>query len=139
MATARAADSVRAMHRSPRVILMAALLAAPLLAACGDDDTTSDSPTTSGGEPSSSLTVHGTDQLKFDKTAYEAEAGSIEVTYINDGSVAHTLLVTGVDGFKLSMGSEDEGTVELEPGEYTLYCDVAGHESAGMVADLTVS
>jgi uncharacterized cupredoxin-like copper-binding protein len=58
---------------------------------------------------------------------------------VNDGTVAHTLLVKGVSGFKLEVGDEDEGTVELEPGEYTLYCDVAGHEAAGMVATLTVS
>ena len=139
MAAPRAPGSVRPMQRTPRLILMAALLAAPVLAACGDDDTSSDPPATTGGEASSSLTVHGTDELKFDKTGYEAEAGTIDVTYLNDGSVAHTLLVKDVDGFKLSIGSEDEGTVELEPGEYTLYCDVAGHESAGMVADLTVS
>ena len=118
---------------------LAVVAAAPLFAACGDDDTTSDPPASTTGEPTSSLTVHGTDDLKFDKDSYDAEAGTIDVTYVNDGSVAHTLLIKDVDDFKLSIGSEDEGTVDLEAGDYTLYCDVAGHEAAGMVAELTVS
>ena len=128
------------MHRSLRLSVAALVVAAPLLAACGDDDSTSEpTVTTSGGGSGSSLTVHGTDQLKFDETSYTAEAGTVDVTYVNDGSVAHTLLIRGVNGFKLSIGHEDEGTVDLEPGEYTLYCDVPGHEQAGMAADLTVS
>jgi plastocyanin len=132
------------MHRSLRLTVAAALLAAPLLAACGDDDSTDGAdgttPTTEpSGGTSSSLTVHATDQLKFAPEAYETEAGTVEVTYVNDGTTPHTLLIKGVGDFKLSIGTEDEGTVELEPGEYTLYCDVAGHEAAGMVADLTVS
>ena len=47
-------------------------------------------------------------------------------------------LIKDVDGFKLSIGREDDGSVDLEAGSYTLYCDVAGHEAAGMVADLVV-
>ena len=135
------------MHRSLRLTLVAALVSAPLLAACGDDDSatdTTDEPTETtvadtGGTGGSSLTVHATDQLKFDAESYEAEAGEVDVTYVNDGTIAHTLLVKDVSGFKLAVGDEDEGTVELESGEYTLYCDVAGHEAAGMVATLTVS
>jgi plastocyanin len=130
------------MHRSLRLSLAAALLAAPLLAACGDDDESSDGTTdgtTAAPGSSSSLTVHATDQLKFEPESFEAEAGTIDVSYVNDGSVPHTLLIKGVDGFKLSVPGEDEGSVELEPGDYTLYCDVAGHESAGMVADLRVT
>ena len=127
------------MHRSLRISLVAALVAAPLLAACGDDDTSDPPSTTAGGAAASTLEVHGTDQLKFDAESYEAEAGTIDVTYVNDGTIAHTLLIKDVQGFKLSVPGDDEGTVELEAGDYTLYCDVAGHEAAGMVADLTVS
>jgi uncharacterized cupredoxin-like copper-binding protein len=63
----------------------------------------------------------------------------VEFTYENQGSVAHTLLIKGKSGFKLSVGDTDTGTIELEAGGYTLFCDVAGHEAAGMKADLTVS
>ena len=128
------------MQRTPRILLVAVLAAAPLLAACGDDDTadppSSTSPSGGGG---SEVTVGATDQLKFDAESYEAEAGEVTFHYENEGSVAHTLLIKDVDGFKLEMGPSDEGSVEREAGEYTLYCDVAGHEAAGMVADLTVS
>jgi uncharacterized cupredoxin-like copper-binding protein len=35
-----------------------------------------------------------------------------------------------------SNGDTDEDTVELEPGDYQIYCDIPGHES--MKATLTV-
>ena len=44
-----------------------------------------------------------------------------------------------MSGFKLSVGDEATGTVELTPGTYTLFCDLPGHESAGMKATLTVT
>ena len=76
------------------------------------------------------------DSLKFDEESYETDAGCVEVTYTNDGDTAHNLLIEGKSGFKLSVGDVDTGTVELPAGSYELYCDVAGHEAAGMVADL---
>jgi len=72
------------------------------------------------------------------RESYDAGAGCIEVTYTNNGSTSHTLLVEGKSGFKLSVGDEDTGTVELPAGSYELYCDVAGHR-ATMNADLSVS
>ena len=48
-------------------------------------------------------------------------------------------MIKNVKDFKLSIGNEDTGTTDLAPGTYTLFCDIAGHESAGMVAELTVS
>ena len=108
--------------RRPLLTLAALATAAAGLAACGGTDGGA-----SGCTPGPTLTVLAEDALKF------------EVTYQNQGSIAHTLLIKNVKGFKLSVGRTDKGTVQLEPGSYTLYCDVAGHESAGMVADLTVT
>jgi plastocyanin len=109
------------------------------LTGCGDSD--DDDGGSAGGctTPDASFTVGALDELKFDAEAYEADAGCVEITYENEGSIAHTLLIKGVSGFKLAVGDTDTGTVELEPGSYTLFCDIAGHEAAGMKADLTVS
>ena len=110
------------MRRTPLAIAAASLVLALPLTACGGDDGDTDPPASSGAA-GSELTVHAKDTLKFDKAAYTAKAGTIDVTYVNDGAIAHTLLVKDHDGFKLEVGGEDEGTLELD---------------AGMVAELTV-
>jgi plastocyanin len=111
------------------------------LAACGDSDEQDDGAAAAAecDPPDSSVTVGALDKIEFDASSYDADAGCVEVIYVNEGSMAHTLLVRDVDGFKLAVGDEDSGTIELEAGEYELYCDIAGHESGGMVATLTVS
>ena len=111
-----------------------------VLAACGGDDDDTSAPA-AGGSGTADLTVVAED-IGFDADSYDASAGTIDVRYENDGSIVHTLLIEDVDGFELevsSNGDVDEGSVDLEPGDYTLYCDVAGHRSAGMEAELTVS
>ena len=125
------------MRRNLLCLAGAAALALTL-GACGDSGS-DDEPDASACTPESSVTVGAQDALKFDAEAYEADASCVEVTYTNEGNLPHTLLVKEVDGFKLSVGTTDEGVLELEPGTYTLYCDIAGHESAGMTAELTVS
>ena len=128
------------MRRSLLSLTGAAALALAL-SACGDsDDSGGDGGDATGcTTPDSSVTVSAQDALKFDAEAYEAEAGCVEFTYTNEGSVAHTLLIKGKSGFKLSVGDTDTGSIELTPGDYTLFCDIAGHEAAGMEATLTVS
>jgi plastocyanin len=138
------------MRRTPHLLLAGALALALPLAACGggdDDDTTTTtaaSSTDDGAAPGAGgeLTVHAQDQLKFDRDSYEVDAGEVAITYVNDGSIEHTLLIRDTDFGKLSIsgsGATAEGTIELEPGTYEMYCDIAGHEAAGMVADLVVS
>jgi plastocyanin len=120
--------------RRTLLCIAGALALAVALTACGgggDDD-----PGPSANPDA--LTVHAKDTLKFDKTTYTAKAGEVDVRYINDGTIAHTLLVKDVKGFELKVPGKDEGTVDLEAGTYTLYCDIAGHEAAGMKATLTV-
>lgn len=121
--------------------LVGASALAVVVAACGDSGGGDGNGGSAAGSctPTSTVTVGALDKLVFDDDAYSAESGCIEFEYRNEGSVAHTLLIKGQSGFKLSVGKTDSGTLELEPGTYTLFCDIAGHEAAGMAAELTVS
>jgi uncharacterized cupredoxin-like copper-binding protein len=70
-----------------------------------------------------------------------AAAGTVAIQYKNAGAIQHTLMIDGVAGFKLDVpkaGDVDTATVKLEPGTYTLYCDIPGHRGAGMEDHLTV-
>ena len=68
-----------------------------------------------------------------------AEGGTLNVS--NAGSAEHNLKVrdqaVGTDNLA-SGGSESLSVGALEPGTYQLYCDIAGHEAAGMVGELVV-
>jgi plastocyanin len=126
----------------PRIFLGTAAAALALgLAGCGADDTVV-GPTASGGDDgqSAGVTVVARD-FSLSQAGYSADAGPVHVTYRNDGSIEHTLVIEGVDGFKLDVhtkGDVDDGSVTLEPGRYTFYCDIPGHRQAGMHATLTV-
>lgn len=79
--------------------------------------------------------------LGFDPASPTTAAGDVTFTYVNDTALMHTLVIEGVDGFRLEVaaqGDEDEGTATLEPGTYTIFCDVPGHRDAGMEAELVV-
>ena len=105
------------------------------LAGCGGSDDGA-----SGCDPvDAEVSVGAKDDLSFDAESYDADAGCVEFTLENEGSTAHTLLVKGKSGFKLAVGDTDTGTIDLPAGTYELFCDVAGHEAAGMKADLAVS
>ena len=119
-----------------RLLLGAAAVALPLTACGGDDG--------GGGSevPEGAIEVLGTDALAFDPDALSADAGEVTIALVNDGSIPHTLVVEGFeDDLKLSIagsGDVDSGSLTLEAGEYTFYCDVAGHRGAGMEGTLTV-
>jgi uncharacterized cupredoxin-like copper-binding protein len=121
-----------------RVALAGVVLLTLVLAGCGDDDTSA----ATGPDVERDGVEVVAEDIAFGADGYEADAGTVTFTYRNDGSINHTLLVDDVDGFKLEVtanGDEDQGSVELEPGTYTLYCDVPGHREAGMEATLEVS
>jgi plastocyanin len=80
--------------------------------------------------------------ISFDAATYDATAGDVEIDYQNDGAIEHTLEIEGVDGFELKVakhGDTDSGSVELQPGEYKIFCAIPGHRAAGMEATLKVS
>jgi FtsP/CotA-like multicopper oxidase with cupredoxin domain len=67
------------------------------------------------------------------------EGGTIAVT--NAGTVEHNVVVKGTDIATPMLGPGESATLDLgdlKKGNYTLFCEVAGHESAGMKASLMI-
>lgn len=130
------------MTRTPthrRAVTLTLAAASLSLAACGGTDDTAET-TAAATDEAGSLTVLAED-ISFPSDTYQATAGTSQITYENVGSIVHTLVIEDVDDFKLTVNSNgdvDEGSVNLEPGTYDLYCDVPGHRQAGMEATLEV-
>ena len=69
-------------------------------------------------------------------------AGDVTLRITNNGSQIHNVAVRELGVVSPDVGGG--GTVELPlgelaPGEYTLFCDIPGHEGAGMVTTLVVT
>lgn len=120
----------------------AGLVAAVTLGACagGDSSQSSESGRANPESPSASLRIEAA-EFSLSPADLRTTPGTVAVEYVNTGAVIHTLVIDGVNGFKLEVparGDVDTGTAALKPGKYTLYCDVAGHRQAGMEAPLIV-
>jgi plastocyanin len=112
------------------------------LAACGGGDGADASQASPESVPDGDDVTVIAEDIRFAEHTYGATAGDVAISYRNDGSIAHTLVIEGVDGFRLQVaghGVVDGGSVTLPAGEYTLYCDVPGHRQAGMEAVLEVA
>jgi plastocyanin len=105
------------------------------MAACGGGSVDTTVPAGAVG-----LAVTAVD-TRFDAKTYTASPGDVTVAYANKGNLVHTLLIEGVDGFRVQANPEKTktGTVSLKPGVYTIYCDIPGHRDQGMQATLTVA
>ena len=92
-----------------------------------------------GGGGGSTVTVVGED-IEWTEDDYTATAGEVSFVLQNNDSIRHTLVIDGIDEetFKLEADGDgtDEGSAELEAGDYEIFCDVPGH--ASMRATLTV-
>jgi uncharacterized cupredoxin-like copper-binding protein len=67
-------------------------------------------------------------------------SGGLDIT--NAGNVAHDLAVQGTDVASATIEPGQSGHLDLsslEPGTYTLYCQISGHVDAGMKAMLHLS
>jgi len=121
-------------------LAIVALVATTALAACGSGDSApADTLPTGVG-----LTVTAIPSIRWDAADYTAVAGDVLVGLVNEDSVRHTLIIakdgTKIPDFKLEVGkkgSVDSGTITLAAGDYTLLCDVPGHQN--MKANLKVS
>jgi uncharacterized cupredoxin-like copper-binding protein len=83
-----------------------------------------------------------TGQLKFTAASATAAAGKVTFNVANKSSVPHDIALRGngvnAVGAIVSNGGTSTISATVQPGTYTFYCSVPGHEAAGMKGTLTV-
>jgi plastocyanin len=147
------------------VLLLACALAAFGVAACGDDNNDNNDSTAAttgttgstgasgasgatgassngGGGGTIKVAADPSGALKFTTTKLTATAGKNKVAFTNDSPVPHNVSIekgeNEVGKTKVVSNGNASTTVTLKAGKYTYYCEVDGHEQAGMKGTLTV-
>jgi FtsP/CotA-like multicopper oxidase with cupredoxin domain len=137
---------VRGLKRSDREVfgagawlfaLLAILLAFGALVVAGSAMSTSEDAKAVAAVGGSGAKVT-LSEFKIDPAMVDvASGGSIAVT--NGGTVEHNLGVKGTDLKTENLKGGESGTLDLsslKQGNYTIYCEIPGHEAAGMKASL---
>lgn len=90
------------------------------------------------------LVVKAVPSIRWDASEYTATAGDIKVFVANEDNAKHILVIREGDkvvgDLQLTIakkGDFAEGTINLTPGSYFVYCIVPGHSN--MKSSLTVS
>ena len=85
------------------------------------------------------MTVTSGDIFFDPKTLTVPANEEVTISLPNKGAIAHNF---SIDALKidtdLPVGATEEATFTAAPGSYKYYCNVPGHEAAGMVGTLTV-
>lgn len=101
-----------------------------------------------GSSPSAApapAAADGVETLDVSLKEFAIEPGDLRVSasavlqVTNDGAIQHNLAVDGVASDMLAAGQK--GTLDLgalQPGTYTMVCQVPGHEPAGMKGTLVI-
>jgi plastocyanin len=138
-----------------RRTITALVLAAALLGGCGGDDEeepaatptataeATQEPADDGGAAAGGEVMVASPEdggLSFDPGELTAPAGEVTFTYDNPSQVPHAFEIEDVEGSATDTITESSAsvTVSLEAGDYTFYCPVGQHRSAGMEGTLTV-
>ena len=124
--------------RLPPLVAFALVLA---LAACAAPDGDSGPADDADAD---SLTVSVSDFM-IEPSDLAVEGTTVTIDVVNDGPTPHNVSVRDADGkvlmatADLSTGGTETITADLEPGEYTIFCSLGGHESLGMSGTLAVA
>lgn len=121
--------------------LLPALAAALALGGCGSEDEADEvTPAASAGQM---IEISAT-EFAFDPPTIKLDgAGEYTFRLTNDGGALHALEIEGA-GIEeattdsIGPGETAEVTVELQEGEYEIYCPVDGHRDMGMEGTLVV-
>jgi plastocyanin len=115
------------------------LLSLPAVAACGSDGGEEGD---EGGAALETVEVVGTEFKLEPSTVELAEPGTYTFRFRNEGGTVHALEIEG-NGLEdeteeIDAGETAELTVDLEAGEYELYCPVGNHRDQGMEGTVVV-
>lgn len=80
--------------------------------------------------------------IAYEEAPDEVTAGTVEMELVNEGTIEHNVVIEelGDELVVAAAGGESaSGSIELEAGTYTYYCNVAGHRAAGMEGQLTAA
>jgi len=77
-------------------------------------------------------------QLAYTSATAEAEAGPLTIVMPNESGVPHNIVIDGKGESEIIEEGETQFEAEFEPGTFTYYCSVEGHQQAGMEGELTV-
>ena len=120
--------------------IVAAVFAVGLAARAVDEAKASNGGGTEAAQPAggaSTLEVSLKD-FAIDPEDLQVDAGAV-LQISNEGAVAHNLAVDGTASDMFDPGGS--GTLDLgdlQPGSYTMICEVPGHEAAGMRGTLVI-
>ena len=103
------------------------------------------SPSSGGTPPVSNTTLRMSEkEFSISPATATAHTGKIDFTVTNDGTVVHNFAVT-VAGQEFKSSDVQAGksipfsvTID-QPGDYTFFCAIPGHEALGMKGTLTVT
>jgi plastocyanin len=140
------------MRRASTVLAVAAIAALGLAACGGDDDDDTTAATTPATDTSASAGAGGStvdistppgSDLAYEQSNVTAKTGRVTIDFNNQQAQQHDVVVEDSAGQDLGQtdlisSSAASTDVELQPGTYTFYCSVPGHEEAGMKGTLTV-
>jgi plastocyanin len=87
------------------------------------------------------LTIPAVDGTAYQYTKANAPAGKVTFDMPNKSSISHNIAlknVSGAAGKIVPQGGTSTFTATLKAGTYTFFCEVPGHEQAGMKGTLTV-
>jgi plastocyanin len=142
-----------------KALAVSAMIVASIgVVACGGDDDEDDTgaattPATTdggaagggggdaGGGQTLTVTADEGGSLEWAPTQLNATAGSVTIELDNPSSTPHNVEVEGGGVDEVSdtiTESTASVTVDLQAGEYIYYCNVPGHQDAGMEGTLTV-
>jgi plastocyanin len=103
---------------------------------------TTSAPPGARGATTLALAADPEGDLAFDKKELEAKAGKVAINLANRSQLPHNVVVEKGSENVASSETVTEATTsltaDLEAGEYTFYCSVAGHRDGGMEGTLTV-
>lgn len=79
-----------------------------------------------------------TGQLLYVNKTATATAGSVTIEMPNTSGTPHNIAIAGVGKGAIVPNGVSKFTAQLKAGTYTYFCQVPGHEAAGMKGTLTV-